>query len=87
MFKDFNNTDREIIRHNHNPASRTHQEEFLKSDGEIAAEFTYHSYAADTEVGKICPESVTFSLSRRRIEDPVRLYMHLEATDSLEENY
>ncbi len=87
MFKDFNNIDRQVSRHLHNPASRTLQEEFLKNDSEIASDFIYHSYATDAEIGKICPEVMTYIYCRRRVEDPVRLLMELESSESLEENY
>ena len=86
MFKEFNNNDRLLSRHMNNPAARTLQEEFLKSDEEISAEFNYHSYTSDEEVGKVCPDNLQ-SFTRRRSSDPVRLMMELEATNSLEENY
>ena len=87
MFKDFNNIDREISRQIHNPASRTLQDEFLKNDAEIAADFTYHTYATEEEAGKNSPEAFTYIYCRRRVEDPVRLLMELESSHSLEENY
>lgn len=86
MFKEFNKTERLAARHLYNPASRTAKDEFLKSDDEITADFTYHTYTSNTEVSKISPDAVSFP-HVRRIEDPVRLLMKLEATNSMEENY
>ncbi len=86
MFKEFNIHDRLISRHLINPAGRTLQEEFLKSDDEISADFNYHSFTSEEEVGKLSPEHL-HGFSRRRCSDPVRLMMELEATNSLEENY
>ena len=87
MFKEFTIMDRMTSIHTHNPAARPAKDEFLKSEAEITADFTYHSYASYVEVGKICPESISILFSKRHVEDPVRLLMYQEATDSIEENY
>ncbi len=69
-----------------NPAERSSKDEFLKTDAEIAMEFTFHSISDTEEVTMNSPESDSFT-EGRRVEDPVRLLRKLEATASLEENY
>jgi hypothetical protein len=68
------------------PVSPVIRDEFLKSNDEMEADFTYHSYEGRT--GRISPEgNVTHRQSVRKLEDPVRLLMKMEAADTLEENY